>query len=234
MNEQLKLLIDLQNLDLKILGLEKLKNNIPKEIEQKRENFKSSEDEFKDRESELKEIQKSIRLKEGFLNDETEHLKKTQVKLNEVKTNKEYSAILNEIESIKGKKDQLEEEIIVLFDKVEIAIEKIGNARKKVDNERKIWEDVVKAKEVELKSLEEEIKKDLTGRENLVKKVDSKLFQRYLKLSEHHNNFALAEVKNKSCQGCLITISPQNFNLLASSEDIISCSNCQRILYIRE
>ena len=234
MNEQLKLLVNLQDLDLKMLDLEKLKNNIPKEIEQNRENFKSAEDEFKNEESELKEIQKTIRLKEGALNDETEHLKKNQVKLNEVKTNKEYSAALKEIDAIKEKKDQLEEEIIVLFEKVEIAKGKIEKSREKVCQEKKIWEDIVKTKENELKSLEEEIKKNQLEREDLVKKVDPKLLQRYQKLSKHHDKVALAEVKNKSCQGCFITISPQNFNLLTSSENIISCPNCQRILYVRE
>jgi len=234
LNEQLKLLINLQNLDFKILDLEKLKNNIPKEIEEKRASLNAAEEEFKKEENELKEVQKTIRLKEGTLNDEMEHLKKTQIKLNEVKTNKEYSALLKEINSIKEKKDQLEEEIIMLLDRVEVIKGKINKAQKKVDFEKAVWEDIIRTKEMELRNLEEDIKKSRLERKVLIEKIDPKLVQTYQKLSDHKDKMALAEVKEMSCQGCFVTILPQKFNELKSGEDIIFCSNCQRILYCLE
>ena len=169
-----------------------------------------------------------------MLNDETEHLKKTQVKLNEVKTNKEYSALLSEIDSIKKKKDQLEEEIIILLDKIESIKEKIEKVRKKVEFEKNLWENIVKAKEKELTVLEEDIKKNQLEREGIISKIDSKLVQTYQILSEHKDQLALAEAKNMICQGCFINILPQKFNELKSGEDIIFCSNCQRILYCKE
>ncbi|OGL40380.1 MAG: hypothetical protein A3C43_05490 [Candidatus Schekmanbacteria bacterium RIFCSPHIGHO2_02_FULL_38_11] len=234
MNEELKLLINLQNLDFKILELERLKNNIPKEIEERKASLDSAEEEYKNKESEQKETQKTIRIKEGALNDEMEHLKKTQVKLNEVKTNKEYSAILSEIDSIKKNKDKFEEEIIMLLDSVELIKKGINEARKKVDAEKVAWEGIVKEKEKELKSLEEEIRKTQLERENIIGKTETKLVQVYQKLSDHKDKLAMAEVKNMSCQGCFIKVLPQKYNELKSGENIIFCSNCQRILYCQE
>ena len=139
-------------MDFKILELERLKNNIPKEIEERKASLNSAEEEYKNNETVLKETQKTIRTKEGALNDEMEHLKKTQVKLNVVKTNKEYSAVLSEIESIKKNKDKFEEEIIILLDTTELIKKKINESKKKVDNERTAWEGIVNEKGKELNS----------------------------------------------------------------------------------
>ena len=234
MNEQLKFLVNLQKMDFKILELERLKNNIPKEIEERKASLNSAEEEYKNNETVLKETQKTIRTKEGALNDEMEHLKKTQVKLNVVKTNKEYSAVLSEIESIKKNKDKFEEEIIILLDTTELIKKKINESKKKVDNERTAWEGIVKEKGKELKSLEEEIKKSKIEREDVIGKIETKLVQIYQKLSDHKDKLAMAEVKNMSCQGCFIKVLPQKYNELKSGEDIIFCSNCQRILYCQE
>ena len=234
MNEQLKFLVNLQKMDFKILELERLKNNIPKEIEERKDSLNSAEEEYKNNETVLKETQKTIRTKEGALNDEMEHLKKTQVKLNVVKTNKEYSAVLSEIESIKKNKDKFEEEIIILLDTTELIKKKINESKKKVDNERTAWEGIVKEKGKELKSLEEEIKKSKIEREDVIGKIETKLVQIYQKLSDHKDKLAMAEVKNMSCQGCFIKVLPQKYNELKSGEDIIFCSNCQRILYCQE
>ena len=221
-------------MDFKILELERLKNNIPKEIEERKASLNSAEEEYKNNETVLKETQKTIRTKEGALNDEMEHLKKTQVKLNVVKTNKEYSAVLSEIESIKKNKDKFEEEIIILLDTTELIKKKINESKKKVDNERTAWEGIVKEKGKELKSLEEEIKKSKIEREDVIGKIETKLVQIYQKLSDHKDKLAMAEVKNMSCQGCFIKVLPQKYNELKSGEDIIFCSNCQRILYCQE
>ena len=234
MNEQLKFLVNLQKMDFKILELERLKNNIPKEIEERKDSLNFAEEEYKNNETVLKETQKTIRTKEGALNDEMEHLKKTQVKLNVVKTNKEYSAVLSEIESIKKNKDKFEEEIIILLDTTELIKKKINESKKKVDNERTAWEGIVKEKGKELKSLEEEIKKSKIEREDVIGKIETKLVQIYQKLSDHKDKLAMAEVKNMSCQGCFVKVLPQKYNELKSGEDIIFCSNCQRILYCQE
>ena len=221
-------------MDFKILELERLKNNIPKEIEERKDSLNTAEEEYKNNETVLKETQKTIRTKEGALNDEMEHLKKTQVKLNVVKTNKEYSAILSEIESIKKNKDKFEEEIIILLDTTELIKKKINESKKTVDNERTAWEGIVKEKGKELKSLEEEIKKSKIEREDVIGKIETKLVQIYQKLSDHKDKLAMAEVKNMSCQGCFVKVLPQKYNELKSGEDIIFCSNCQRILYCQE
>jgi len=221
-------------MDFKILELERLKNNIPKEIEERKDSLNFAEEEYKNNETVLKETQKTIRTKEGALNDEMEHLKKTQVKLNVVKTNKEYSAVLSEIESIKKNKDKFEEEIIILLDTTELIKKKINESKKKVDNERTAWEGIVKEKGKELKSLEEEIKKSKIEREDVIGKIETKLVQIYQKLSDHKDKLAMAEVKNMSCQGCFVKVLPQKYNELKSGKDIIFCSNCQRILYCQE
>ena len=234
MNEQLKFLVNLQKMNFKILELERLKNNIPKEIEERKDSLNFAEEEYKNNETVLKETQKTIRTKEGALNDEMEHLKKTQVKLNVVKTNKEYSAVLSEIESIKKNKDKFEEEIIILLDTTELIKKKINESKKKVDNERTAWEGIVKEKGKELKSLEEEIKKSKIEREDVIGKIETKLVQIYQKLSDHKDKLAMAEVKNMSCQGCFVKVLPQKYNELKSGKDIIYCSNCQRILYCQE
>src|SRR3990172_3122794 len=101
MDGQLKTLIDLQGKDTRIAALEDEAPRLPREIAR----FDAAKKEQRTREKDLESVQAKR--------------SKTEARLYEVKTNKEYSAVLAEIEDIKQEKGRVEEEILVLMESQE-------------------------------------------------------------------------------------------------------------------
>ncbi len=58
------------------------------------------------------------------------------------------------------------------------------------------------------------------------------LLKKYETVRQARGN-AIAEVKNGSCTGCHMAIPPQLSIRVLKQEELITCPNCQRILYVK-
>ena len=110
MKLQLQTLIELQKIDSEIAELEQGKAAIPRQIESGRAGIEEKQIRLKEAEDNLLALQKKRKDLEMDVATENDHIAKTKTKLPAVKTNKEYSAILSEVDAVK-------EKILVLEDK---------------------------------------------------------------------------------------------------------------------
>ena len=85
MNKDLGLLVNLQQIDSKIDDLMRAKSRIPEEIEDLQFHYKALQEKSDGINQEIEEIKKSRKKKEGDAAAERENLKKTKLKLTEVK-----------------------------------------------------------------------------------------------------------------------------------------------------
>ena len=120
LEEQIKLLVELQGLDTHIFKLEDVLESIPRKI-------KTEEDEFKEKTANLKKVEDGIKTlllkrkeKEGELETKEGVIKKYQTQLYQVKTNKEYTALQEEIGRAKADNSLIEEDIIRILDQIDI------------------------------------------------------------------------------------------------------------------
>ena len=118
LKEQIKLLVELQGLDTNIFRLEDELESIPETIKNKEEEFKEKSGNLKKLEDGLKALQLKRKEKEGDLEAKEVNIKKYQQQLNQVKTNKEYTALQEEIGRIKADNSLIEEAILNLFDQL--------------------------------------------------------------------------------------------------------------------
>ena len=144
MKEQLSLLIELQKTDSQINKINVRQRSLPEEIVKLEEAFQSFQAGVEGEGKKFAEIQKSHREKEEKLKRGQEALKRSRERLGEVKTNKEYQAVLKEIETIGGKNSETEDEIISLLDIVDNLKEKLtvkegemGVRKRQYEGERK-------------------------------------------------------------------------------------------------
>jgi len=119
LNEQLRLLRELQDVDLELKAIEADKERYPREIENLDEKLAYERDTFTQRGERIELLERERRQKEGELELEQERMKKAQSKLYEVKTNKEYQALLMEIETLKEINSQREIEILEIMDEID-------------------------------------------------------------------------------------------------------------------
>jgi len=179
----------------------------------------------------IESLEKERRRKEGNLNLEQEKIKRAEGRMFEVKTNKEYQALLSEIEAIKEADSREEEEILQVMDEIDELKKDLSRREKemaitmeKIEAEkRKIQEGMAQGDAV--------WKKQLERREVLSKQIESKLFKLYNTLKEKRQGIGVVSAKQETCQGCFVNVPPQMFIEVQKNNSLIRCPNCNRILY---
>ena len=232
MDSNLQRLQELQVLDSRVAGLERKLEAIPTRIHGIRDGLQQAKASVDAIRAKLDGARKDIRTKEKELEYQAAQRKKLEAKLYEVKTNKEYSAVLAEIESAKVEKDRIEEEILALME----LQERLGREVVEADARLRPQEAEAKVQEAaateELRALEVDVEAARSERESVVRDVPRDLLAQYARLLKGRAGLAVALVgSNGICSGCRVTLTPQRFNEVRQSSQILICENCGRFLY---
>lgn len=229
--EQLKLLVKLQNTDWRINEIAREKEKMPLKFEELHRNLEASEEDLKKAVENEKDLQKKKRQIEMDLDEISEQIGKSKSRLLEVKTNKEYRAMLKEIEERERLTLNKEDDALDILEE----IEKLAS---EINKKRRVMEAMKKKHEKERIKLEGKmvgLEKELTGlsvdRDSFAKRIDPKLIKRYNFIKERRNGTAVVAVKHAVCQACHMNIPPQVYNELQRGDQIMICPNCQRIIY---
>ncbi len=232
--QELSTIYEAQKIELKIIENESKLMLAPQtlnEMDSELHALKSKTDKEKEI---IEELEKERRKKEKELEVDKDKIKKLEAKLYEVKTNKEYQALLKEIEGAKEVNDRTEEDILVLMDKVEdlkkdytSSIEQFTKREKDVEAEKSRLK-------IETQSMDKTISELKTERNNLLSIVSDDLKSIYLVLVEKRNGVAVVTAKNGVCLGCFMNIPPQLFIEVTKNRQLIQCPSCNRILYFAE
>lgn len=233
-SEQLSKLIQLQKIDAEVYSLRSQKDSFPLQIEEMNKSLEAKSGNMNSADGELKALQVSRNEKETEMAASEERIKKLEGDLYQVKTNKEYKAIEQEIESIKADVSLMEEEIINLLDRIE-------EAKSRYEQEKKLFEEEKQktAKEQEhIKSQEKAIDDRLNelqgGRKEFMQGIDADILARYERILANRGGIALAKVNGDRCGECNMTLRPQAINEATLRKSLVSCENCSRILYAEE
>lgn len=230
LNEQLRLLRELQDVDLELKAIEADKERYPMEIKNLDEKLASEKEMFKKREERIELLEKERRQKEGDLELEQERMKKAQSKLYDVKTNKEYQALLVEIETLKEINSQREIEILEIMDEIDELKRKYGRMQKELQEMEERIGAEKKQLEESLGKVDGALASKKRKRTMVTKKLSTELIALYQTLKEKRRT-AVVPARFGACQGCNMKIPPQMFNEVQKSEAIIVCPSCNRILY---
>ncbi len=224
-------LIKLQNLDIEIRNTSVLLDDIPNQIKEIDKKSEKSLQVVQNARDNFSENQKMRRTLESELQDTKEKIAKYKRQLNEVKTNKEYSSLLKEINETNSKIDLIEEEIIKEMLAADDIEKEIKAASKKAED---IQAELTKQKEETLQEknkAEEKLKHLEAEREQLLPKIPSDQIKLYKQISSKKNGIVLSPVTDEFCTMCHMRVRPQMVNELIAGRQIITCENCGRILY---
>ncbi|MFH0763901.1 MAG: C4-type zinc ribbon domain-containing protein [Candidatus Omnitrophota bacterium] len=234
LEEQIKLLVELQGIDSQIFRLEDELELIPETIKNADEAFKEKNANLKELEEGLKALQMKRKEKEGDLEVKEGMIRKYQTQQFQVKTNKEYTALQDEIGRVKADNSIIEEDVINILDQMDVESKKIQKEKEFLkEQEVRLSEDKKKLNEdsVRCKSELEVLKKN---RQGLSQKVDKNMLSKYERLIKNRDGVAIVPVSGEACQGCHRVMPPQVINEIRMKKELIFCENCTRILYIEE
>jgi predicted nucleic acid-binding Zn-ribbon protein len=187
-------------------GLENAKNRV-KEIESKR-----------------KELELEVEAKK-------ELIRKYANQQFQTRKNEEYRALAHEIETCKAAIFKIEDEEIALMEQGEIAQKEVVAATRGAGEAKKLVDDQI----AQLATREQNLKKELAeleaNREELANAVEETVRGRYERLVKHKGENVVVGIQHGVCGGCHMKVPPQVLLSCRQQQELVTCSNCGRILY---
>jgi predicted nucleic acid-binding Zn-ribbon protein len=233
-NPDLRNLIALQDLELKIAGLQKQASEIPSRNQQLESEIQRVRAEYQERVAHFKELSNHRRTLEGQVDLNRSKLSKLKDQLMGVKTNKEYTAMLHEIQIVEEGIRSEEDKILEFMEEMEGMEKQLKGAEQEMQKQcAGIQEEIRKASE-SIPAIETELARLGEQKILMESRVGAELLSRYRRIAEARKGVALAEAKDELCSACHVRIRPQMYAELMRTENIHSCDSCSRILFSRE
>jgi predicted nucleic acid-binding Zn-ribbon protein len=230
MNEQLRILVEMQKLDDVISEKIELAKSLPKQLSGMKLAVSNADEEVEETQQKLDENKKNQKLKELEIKSNIEQMGKYKNQLLNVQTNKEYKALNSEVSHLEKKNSAIDDEILQLMEdenlqKQQLQAEKKIQAAAKAElkaNEDKINQQI---EEVNLEAKEKRAKRNALA-QNLPRNV----VKRYAALIKGRNRKAVVYNNTDKCGGCGYILRPQLMIELKKADSIINCENCGRML----
>jgi len=178
---------------------------------------------------------------ENDISDADSRIERLREQMNSVKTNKEYSAMLVEVNTIKADRSKLEDQTLEVMGKVEALRAELGQLNKAMEDQRRVKE----LADRELAERQEEVGEQLAEvkgrREAAAAEVPDEPLQVFEKLNAAYEGEAMAPIIEEdrrrleyTCGGCYMSIPVEKVNQLMTVDQITRCSSCGRILYMEQ
>jgi predicted nucleic acid-binding Zn-ribbon protein len=228
---QLRTLIDLQALDTRIAGLEGELARLPRELDAVRATVDEARKAVETAKTRLDTARKSQRAKEKDLEDNRVKRQKYEGQLYQVKTNKEYSAVLAEIEEVKQEKARIEEEILGHMEQQERAAADVKEAETRLRTREAEGRGEEARIAENLRSAETDLALVRSQRAQVARELPAGVLDDYDKILRHRSVAVVEVTKPNFCGGCRVTITPQRLQELRQQSALIHCESCGRYLY---
>ncbi|MFQ5559971.1 MAG: zinc ribbon domain-containing protein [Nitrospinota bacterium] len=234
MNEQLKLVARLQKKDTILSKVNDRIIAIPDELEALKGGLDVAKNEVEQAKKSLEDEKKILRLLESEVEQLKDHLSKAKQKVPDVKTNKEYTALLAEIESLSEKIKAAEDKELEQMEAIENKKGVIPEKEALLKTEENTFDQMKSEKERELQRVKEEYQKEAEERDQLRLSVESDLLTTYQSLLENKDGVAVCSLEGDICKGCDMEVPPQFAIDVRAGEDVLFCPQCGRILFFQK
>ncbi len=233
MQEKIRLLKELQAIDQELQkvcqgrqALEKEQASLGSETDRIRAMIESLTAEL----DKLREERRTLQL---ALEQEEQNIRRSEGHLPSIKTQKEYVAVLKEIDTAKKLNKDLQ-------DRIQTKDGEISNlSRDREEKEQELAELQAKVtdrlEEISqlLAEYDAQTGTQINDRDSLFDQLPVSLRKRYQLLFERRGGLAVVEARNGTCSGCNMHLPPQLFNNLFTVQEIQSCPHCNRLLYVK-
>jgi hypothetical protein len=159
---------------------------------------------------------------------------RAEARLPQIKTQREYLAVLKEVDTAKKQIKDLGDQLAAKDRETEA----LHADKEEKDGELATLGAQTAARQAEIDaaaaSLDDGLANHGRQREQLTGQLPVALRKRYDMLLERRNGVALVEARDGACLGCHMHLPPQLFNRLYVAQEVQSCPHCNRLLYLGE
>ena len=224
-------LLVVQEHDSRILQLEKEARDIPlrKDLELERlkghkVSVEAAEEALKGKLSSLKQLEVETASKQA-------KIAKLRVQQMDLKTNKEFKAMENEIELIERSIGTTEDKELSVMAEIESARSSVAESRKELEAEEAEVREDIESLDSRLGGLEAEMSDEAAARKSAATDIDSTWLVRYDAIFKSKAGGALVPTAGGICGGCHMTLPPYLQHDAKKRLGMVVCGFCGRLLY---
>jgi predicted nucleic acid-binding Zn-ribbon protein len=170
-----------------------------------------------------------------------EAIAKLRASLNTAKTNKEYAALLTELNTKKADNSKIEEQALDLLKDIENDEQECKEIQQNIAEQKEKLEQNRKESEKSAEKFESEIEQIEVEWKSTADSIPQAPLEIFKRVAETYDGEALANVEQQetgghtyTCGGCFMGVTAESVNLLMTKDEIIRCQNCTRILVLQE
>jgi predicted nucleic acid-binding Zn-ribbon protein len=234
MLEALKEILEIQELDMKMIQLMQMKKQRQKELDMINSNKDNLSELVANKDAEILEMKKNIRLVEGEHNEILAKIKRLESQQNSIKKVEEYNALTHEVSAAERDCLSKEQKISDLCDKLAAEEDVVKTLKENLEasclNSKLVESEIHES----ILSINEEGRGLKSQRDGLVSHVDPAIFSVYERLLRNKKDRVVVPLENRCCSGCHIMLTAQHENLVRKGERLVFCEHCSRIHYWQE
>lgn len=234
MHKALKIILDVQEVDMQMIQLMRLKTERLKDLANISTVKADLRLQVEAKELEIVDLKKIIRLMEGELSDVKNKIKKLEGQQSSIKKVEEFNALSHEMAQTDRERAAKEQRLSDHMDRL-IAEE---DALKAIHESLKTTVSSSKVLEIEIQESIDKINAEgrvlKAQRDQSVAKADPEVFRIYERLLRNKKDRVIVPIENRCCSGCHIMLTAQDENLVRKGERLVFCEHCSRIHFWQE
>lgn len=234
MLKTLKIVLEIQELDMKMIRLIKLKKDRHRELDVLTTARDQTKTRFEGKNGEIAELKHLVRHSERESEEIAQRISQLDGQQNIVKRVEEFNALAQEIAQSEREKLHIQQRLTEMSEKLHVEEEELEG----IDGEFQTAKERVIALKGEVAQavtrINEEGRQLKRQREMLAEQTDAETLSVYERLLRHNRNRVVVSIENRACSGCHILVTAQHENLVRKSDRLVFCEHCSRIHFWQE
>jgi predicted nucleic acid-binding Zn-ribbon protein len=173
------------------------------------------------------------------LKSRDEEIAKLRASLNSARTNKEYAAVLTQLNTTRADNSKIESQILELMKNVEADQTECQTIQQQIDEQKAKLEQIRKESEQLAAKYEAEIEQIQSEWNEAAAAVPPEYLEIFKRVAETYDGEALAIIEQQggtagsyTCGGCFMGVTAECVNMLMTKDEVIRCPICTRILVL--
>jgi predicted nucleic acid-binding Zn-ribbon protein len=228
---QLRKLFRIQELAQETLAAQLVVDQAPHKIEEIEAHFRERNAEYVAIKEQFEALQQDQSIRSGELTDLEAQQEKYKDGLMEVKNQREYAAMLKEIDVVKAEIAGHEDAILKNMEALEKTKGELATHEEHIQKERVDVEKQRTGVQTAAARAAKQVAALTKERNAIETKLPDGLNRSVARLEASRQGVFLAKSENGTCLSCFVRIRPQVFQEIKASAKLHNCENCRRFLY---
>jgi len=231
MQSDVELLLKLQVIDYDLGELERSKEYLPDMMNNLNNEIEESQRKVDETSAALDQAKVNQKNLEIEISAREAELQKYQQQMMTIKTNKEYDALVTEIDVVKKDISAKEQELMTTMEQIEALEKELPEAEAKAAQIKENNTKQLQILQDKIDSIGDKKSEKDNLRREIISQVPKPVLSVYERVRKGKGNTVVVSVKKRSCSACHKALTPKLVQEIRRGDGIHTCESCGRLLF---